>query len=85
MGDVSFDLGRVVSDGLVASLVAGGRRGFGRAIFGAAGIRELSRGGGCGLCSLGSGETDRCGEYPAGGKTGCIVDVRPEGELGRIW
>lgn len=60
-----------------------GRRGLGVLMCVMVGTRTvLSRGGGdCCGCSFSS--TGDLGENPAGGKTGCMVDDRPGGELGR--
>lgn len=83
VGEASFE--RALDDGDdAAAMGIRGRRGFGLAMFGAGGIRTpFSRCGGSGLFALGSGGCDRCGEKPAGGNTGWMLDERPGGELGR--
>lgn len=83
VGEVSLE--RALVDGDVACAIGTrGRRGFGLAILGTCWARTpfSRRGGGSGLLALGSGDRDRCGEKPAGGKTGWILDERPGGELG---
>lgn len=83
VGEASFD--RALEAGeLAAAIGIRGRRGFGLAICGKDGtFTPFSRCGASGLLALGSGECDRWGEKPAGGKTGWMLDERPGGELGR--
>lgn len=79
MGEVSLERGLAVR----AASGIRGRRGLGVLMCVAGATRTgFSRGGGesCG-CSFSS--TGDRGEKPAGGKTGCMLDDRPGGELGR--
>lgn len=79
IGEVSFER---VLDVRAASGIRG-RRGLGLGRFGAGGIRVgVSRGGGD-SCTLSFSSVGDRGEKPAGGKTGCMLDDKPGGELGR--
>lgn len=79
MGEVSLERG------LAARAASGirGRRGLGLGKFGAGGMRVLLSLVGGGSCGLSFSSVGDRGEKPAGGKTGCILDDRPGGELGR--